>query len=162
VSLARWPSVICFAVFTQPGMCEMSWSSLINENFKMSAVFNCRSSRQACEILNRYCTACASTRTSSASPGRRPSCGAEARARQLHPLCYERPHVRTVLAHAKIVKEFFLLGPVAQESVVDSALLRSIFRPFKPAFLYTTCTQNRREERATLLLGCSLHVQLPT
>ena len=34
-----------------------------------------------------------------------------------------------------------MLGPVAQESVVDSALLRSIFRPFKPAFLYTTCTQ---------------------
>jgi hypothetical protein len=32
-------------------------------------------------------------------------------------------------------------GPVALESVVDSALLRSIFRPFKPAFLYTTCTQ---------------------
>jgi hypothetical protein len=31
-------------------------------------------------------------------------------------------------------------GSVAQESVVDSALLRSIFRPFKPAFLYTTCT----------------------
>src|SRR2546421_329789 len=35
-----------------------------------------------------------------------------------------------------------MLGPVAQESVVDSALLRSIFRPFKPAFLYTTCTQS--------------------
>src|SRR2546426_7749560 len=34
-----------------------------------------------------------------------------------------------------------MLGPVAQESVVDSALLRSIFRPFKPAFLYTSCTQ---------------------
>src|SRR5467141_2041968 len=34
-----------------------------------------------------------------------------------------------------------MLGPVAQESVVDSALLRSIFRPFKPAFLYTNCTQ---------------------
>jgi hypothetical protein len=32
-------------------------------------------------------------------------------------------------------------GPVAQESVVDSALLRSIFRPSKPAFLYTICTQ---------------------
>jgi hypothetical protein len=32
-------------------------------------------------------------------------------------------------------------GPVAQESVVDSALLRSIFRPFKPAFLYTSRTQ---------------------
>src|SRR6266404_6338951 len=46
------------------------------------------------------------------------------------------------------------LGPVAQESVVDSALLRSIFRPFKPAFLSTTCTQIAREERATLLLGC--------
>src|SRR5437762_10112077 len=43
-----------------------------------------------------------------------------------------------------------MLGPVAQESVVDSALLRSIFRPFKPAFLYTTCTQS--SERATLLL----------
>src|SRR2546421_7521020 len=37
-----------------------------------------------------------------------------------------------------------MLGPVAQESVVDSALLRSIFRPFKPAFLYTTCTQTPR------------------
>ncbi len=47
-----------------------------------------------------------------------------------------------------------MLGPVAQESVVDSALLRSIFRPFKPAFLYTSCTQIAREERATLLLGC--------
>ena len=34
-----------------------------------------------------------------------------------------------------------VLGPVAQESVVDSALLRSFFRPFKPAFLYTKCTQ---------------------
>jgi hypothetical protein len=34
-----------------------------------------------------------------------------------------------------------LEGPVAQESVVDSALLRSNFRPFKPAFLYTSCTQ---------------------
>lgn len=33
------------------------------------------------------------------------------------------------------------IEPVAQESVVDSALLRSIFRPFKPAFLYTSCTQ---------------------
>ena len=43
-----------------------------------------------------------------------------------------------------------VLGPVAQESVVDSALLRSIFRPFKPAFLYTTCTQS--SERATFLL----------
>ena len=52
-----------------------------------------------------------------------------------------------------------MLGPVAQESVVDSALLRSIFRPFKPAFLYTTCTQNRRNERATLLLGCPLSGQ---
>src|SRR5436190_10503414 len=41
-----------------------------------------------------------------------------------------------------------MLGPVAQESVVDSALLRSIFRPFKPAFMYTTCTQSLREERA--------------
>lgn len=28
-------------------------------------------------------------------------------------------------------------GPVAPESVVDSALLRSIFGPFKPVFLYT-------------------------
>ena len=28
-------------------------------------------------------------------------------------------------------------GPVAQESDVDSALHRSNFRPFKPAFLYT-------------------------
>src|ERR1700676_5713770 len=34
------------------------------------------------------------------------------------------------------------IGPVAQESVVDSALLRSIFRPFKTAILYTSCTQN--------------------
>ena len=34
-----------------------------------------------------------------------------------------------------------LEGPVAQESVVDSALLRSNFRPFKTAFLYTSCTQ---------------------
>lgn len=33
------------------------------------------------------------------------------------------------------------LGPVPQESVVDSALLRSNFRPFKTAFLYTSCTQ---------------------
>ncbi|MGA3200383.1 MAG: hypothetical protein ABSD89_13415, partial [Halobacteriota archaeon] len=31
--------------------------------------------------------------------------------------------------------------PVAQESVVDSALLRSNLRPFKTAFLYTSCTQ---------------------
>ena len=52
-----------------------------------------------------------------------------------------KAYVRTVPAHAKIVEDFFLLGPVAQESVVDSALLRSIFRPFKPAFLYTSCTQ---------------------
>jgi hypothetical protein len=37
------------------------------------------------------------------------------------------PVLKFVIAH----------GPVAQESVVDSALLRSIFRPFKPAFLYT-------------------------
>src|ERR1700716_1329221 len=40
-----------------------------------------------------------------------------------------------------------MLGPVAQESVVDSALLRSIFRPFKPAFLYTSCTQSPRGTR---------------
>ena len=33
-------------------------------------------------------------------------------------------------------------------------MLRSIFRPFKPAFLYTNCTHNRREERATLLQSC--------
>jgi hypothetical protein len=33
------------------------------------------------------------------------------------------------------------IEPVAQESVVDSALLRSDFRPFKTAFLYTSCTQ---------------------
>lgn len=33
------------------------------------------------------------------------------------------------------------IEPVAQESVVDSALLRSNFRPFKTAFLYTSCTQ---------------------
>ncbi len=32
-------------------------------------------------------------------------------------------------------------GPVAQESVVDSALLRPLFRPFQTDFLYTTCTQ---------------------
>ncbi len=31
--------------------------------------------------------------------------------------------------------------PVAQESVVESALLRSNFRSFKTAFLYTSCTQ---------------------
>ena len=35
-----------------------------------------------------------------------------------------------------------MLGPVALTAVVDSALLRSIFRPFKPAFLYTSCTQS--------------------
>jgi hypothetical protein len=34
-----------------------------------------------------------------------------------------------------------MLGPVAQESVADSALLRSNFSPFKTAFLYTSCTQ---------------------
>jgi hypothetical protein len=33
------------------------------------------------------------------------------------------------------------IEPVAQESVVDSALLRSNLRPFKTAFLYTSCTQ---------------------
>jgi hypothetical protein len=55
-----------------------------------------------------------------------------------------------------------LNGPVAQESVVDSALLRSIFRPFKTSFLYTSCTHNRGEERATLLLGCPLSAWDPS
>jgi len=35
--------------------------------------------------------------------------------------------------------------PVAQESVVDAALLRSNFRPFKTAFLCTSCTQIETE-----------------
>jgi hypothetical protein len=37
-------------------------------------------------------------------------------------------------------------GPVAKESVVDSALLRSNFRPFKTTFLYTSCTQKTLAE----------------
>jgi len=52
---------------------------------------------------------------------------------------YTKPPYNEILAGGPPA----FLGPVAQESVVDSALLRSIFRPFKPAFLSTTCTQNR-------------------
>src|SRR5260221_11966501 len=58
------------------------------------------------------------------------------------------PQIRTIAKYAKppyneIVVNVppAMLGPVAQESVVDSALLRPIFRPFKPASLYTSCTQ---------------------
>ena len=37
-------------------------------------------------------------------------------------------------------------GPVALESVVDSALLRPIFRPFRSFFLCTICAQNSRSK----------------
>jgi len=66
-SCLRWPSVVSFAVLTQPGRFEMSWSSVINVKFTVGVVFSRRKSSQAWETVIPYCGACARTRTKPSS-----------------------------------------------------------------------------------------------
>jgi hypothetical protein len=50
------------------------------------------------------------------------------------PHCYIALKTSTIsVRQGQLESSLYFEGPVAQESVVDSALLRSNFRPFKPA-----------------------------
>ena len=66
-SCARWPSVVCFAVLTQAGMCETSWSSEIKVNFRAFPVLRRCSRVRVWVMVNPYCGACARTRTKPSS-----------------------------------------------------------------------------------------------
>src|SRR5271157_1693217 len=66
-SCARWPSVVCFAVLTQLGRCEMSWPSGINVKLTIRAALSRCNRLQACPTVNPYCGACARTRTKPSS-----------------------------------------------------------------------------------------------